>query len=271
MPNDNPPITKLLFGVTAVESAVLVIAGIGLLLLPNTVKAEWPWALSSFNALLLGTAYSASLVATVMTVYVRRWAPARIVVPMIFLFTTIVLVVSLVDPDRFDFGDYSTYIWFFLYIVIPVNAAYFIWLTRSLKPQNPAPLVMPWQAVFLVPTILLGLYGLGLLLAPATFSDFWPWPIDNFHGRMYSVLYLTPGLGAILLWRAAASVELLTLGMTMIVGGTIPIVGLVIVDADVDKVNWNEAGTWLWIGSFALLLFAGLGLTWLSRTQKATG
>jgi hypothetical protein len=265
--NDNPLVSRLFIGVTAVETIVLLVAGVGLMLFRTTIGPEWPWELSRFNTILLGSAYAASMVATAMTVYVRRWAPARTVMPMILLFTAVILVVSLIDLDRFDFGYYSAYVWFLLYIVIPVNVAYHIWLYRNIKPFNPNPLAMPWRAILLLPTILLGVYGLGLLLAPASFSDFWPWALDDFHGRMYSVLYLTPALGAIILWRSAAAVELLVLGLTLTVGGFIPIVGVAIVDAEIDKVDWNEVGTWLWNGSFAILFFTGLGLIWRSFSQ----
>ena len=269
MQNDNPPIAKLFIGVTAIETFVLVIAGLGLLLFRTTIEPEWPWELSRFNALLLGAAYTASMVATALTVSERRWAPARIVMPMVLLFTAIILAISLADLDRFDFGDYSTYLWFLLYIVIPVNVAYHMWLYRILKPLNPEPMSMPWRVTLLAPTILLGLYGLGLLVAPAIFSDFWPWGIDDFHGRMYSVLFLTPALGAVMLWRAASAVEILALGLTLAVGGFIPVVGLVIVDADVNKIDWNDVGTWMWLGSFAILFVAGVGLIWRSMTQAA--
>jgi hypothetical protein len=262
----NPRISNLLFWVTSVESIVLLGAGVGLLLLPWVVAPEWPWELTRFNALLLGSIYSASLVATVMTVISRRWAPARIVLPMIFLFTSIVLVVSLANIDRFDLGFYSSWLWFLLYFVIPANALYHMWLYRDLAPHNPLAVAPPWRTILLVPTMALGLYGLGLLIAPATFSNFWPWAVDDFHGRMYSVAYLTPALGALLVYRGAAHIEQRTLGLTMATGGIIPIVGLAIVDAQLDKVDWAATGTWLWMASFAVLLFAGLGLTWQSTS-----
>jgi hypothetical protein len=268
MHHENPPITRLLFWVTAVESFVLLIAGTGLLFFSSVIIPEWPWQLSRFNALLLGAIYTASLLSTVMTVYVRRWAPARIVMPMIFLFTTIVLLVSLAYLDRFEAAKYSTWLWFLLYIAIPANAAYHIWLHRDLKSYYPFPLTTRWRPVLLGPPILLGAYGLGLLLVPDTSSGFWPWAIDDFHARVYSVLYLTPAFGAVLLWRAAASIELLTLGMTVALGGFIPVVGLALVDQSVNKVDWSQAGTWLWIGSFAILLLSGLGLMWRSRDQE---
>jgi ABC-type sugar transport system permease subunit len=88
---------------------------------------------------------------------------------------------------------------------------------------------------------------------------------------MHSVAYLAPALGALLLWRAAAPVESLTMGLTQAAGGFIPMVGLFIVDANVGaKVDWSASGTWLWIGSFAILFITGLGLIWQSRREAAS-
>lgn len=265
--NENPEITTLLLLATAFESAVLFVAGLGLLVAPGVLGPMWPWALTPFNTLLLGAIYSSSLVATAMVVSVKRWAPTRVVLPMILIFTAVVLIVCLVYIDRFDFQRWVTWLWFLLYIIIPANAAYHIWLYRNLKPFNPSPLPTPWRAVLLIPTILLGLYGLGLLIAPDQFSSFWPWPIDAFHGRVYSVLYMTPATGALLLFGAAASIELLAIGLTQVVGAGIAIGGLVLLDNQVDKIEWSAAGTWLWIGTFAVLFLAGAGLIWQSRVR----
>jgi len=263
---ENFEISRLLFWVTAVESGVLFVAGLGLLLFPSLLSLAWPWDLTPFTALLLGAIYTASLVATAMTAYVHRWAPARIVVPMIFLFTAVVLVVSVIYLDRFD-GSYSTWLWFFLYLVIPLNALYHIWLYRGRKPFVRIPIPNHLRWVLLVPTILLGIYGLGLLISPESLSGFWPWPIDDFHGRMYSVLYMTPALGALLLYKAAAPIETFTMGLTQGIGGLVPMVGLAIVDRDLNKVDWTQAGTWVWIGSFGILFLTGVGLVLTSRSQ----
>jgi hypothetical protein len=265
--NENPKITALLITITAIESFVLLMAGVGLLLFPSVIRPFWPWEISPFNALLLGAIYSASLVATTIVVAARRWAPTRVVVPMIFIFTAIILVVCLFYVDRFDFLYWGTWVWFFLYIIIPANAAYHIWLYRKLKPVNPSPLPALWRGILFIPTLLLGLYGIGLFIAPDRFSSFWPWPIDDFHGRMYSVLYITPASGALLLYGAAASIELLSLGLTQVVGGGATILGLVIINNQVDKVDWSAFGTWLWIGSFAIILLTGIGLVWQSQDR----
>lgn len=268
--NDNPEITTLLFVVTAFESAVLLVAGVGLLVAPGVLRPMWPWALTPFNTLLLGAIYSSSLVTTAMVVYVKRWAPTRVVLPMIFIFTAIVLIVCLVYIDRFDFQRWETWLWFLLYIIIPANAAYHVWLYRNPKPFNPFPLPAPWRGVLLIPTILLGLYGIGLLIAPDKFSSFWPWTLDDFHSRVYSVLYITPATGALLLFGAAATIELLTMGLTQFAGAGIAIVGLVIIDNQVDKIDWSASGTWLWIGSFVVILLTGAGLIWQSRVRSGS-
>ena len=145
--NDNPRISSLLYLVTAIESFVLLVAGVGLLLLPSIIRPLWPWPLSPFNALLLGAIYSASLLTTAIVVYIRRWAPARVALPMIFIFTAIILVVCLSYLERFDFLYWGTWVWFILYIIIPVNAAYHMWLYQNLKPVNPSPLPALWRGV----------------------------------------------------------------------------------------------------------------------------
>jgi hypothetical protein len=187
---------------------------------------------------------------------------------MILIFTVVVLFICLFYLDRFDFQRWETWLWFWLYLIIPVNAAYHVWLYRDLKPFNPLPLPALWRGILLIPTMLLGLYGICLLLAPDIFSTFWPWPIDDFHGRVYSVLYITPAIGALFLFGAAASIELLTMGLTQIVGSGIVIVGLVIIDNGLDKIDWSATGTWLWIGSFAIILLTGIGLIWQSRERS---
>jgi hypothetical protein len=45
----------------------------------------------------------------------------------------------------------------------------------------------------------------------------------------------------------------------------------VIVDADVQKVDWSAVGTWIWIGGFALILLEGFGLTSSGLAERRLG
>ena len=107
---------------------------------------------------------------------------------------------------------------------------------------------------------MLGLYGLGLLLAPATFSAFWPWRLDSFHGQMYSAVFLTGVVTSATLYRAAAPIELFTAGLSQALLGGLAILGLIVVDAAVHRVNWSAPGTWLWLGAFAVIALAGAAM-----------
>lgn len=263
--NPNPPVSVLLQGVTAVEVLVLLVSGGGLFFLPTVLPEIWPWQLTPFNTVFLGAVYLAAMVTAAMLVLIGRWSPARVVVPMILVFTVIVLILSLVYLERFDVASPFTWLWFVLYIGIPVNAAFHLWLYRTLPPASPLQLGPRWRSYLLAQAVVLGLYGIGLLVAPDRFSVFWPWPVDDFHARLYSAAFLSPALGALLLLRGTAWDEVLTMGLTQGVLGLLPILGLVVVDARVHRVAWTSTGTWLWIGGFVVLFVAGVGLVRASR------
>jgi hypothetical protein len=85
---------------------------------------------------------------------------------------------------------------------------------------------------------------------------------------MYSAIFLTGAVGAYVLWRSAAAVELLLLGVTQIALGFFAILGLIIVNASRHTVNWVQPGTWVWIGLFAVLMFTGIVMIVLALGKR---
>ncbi len=53
-----------------------------------------------------------------------------------------------------------------------------------------------------------------------------------------------------------------------IVGGGSTLLGFVIIDNQVDKIDWSAFGTWLWFVSFAIILLTDIGLVWQSRERS---
>lgn len=267
MDNDNNPrISGVLLGVTWLEVVILLWAGLGLLLYPPIMEPFWPWPLAPFNLRFLGGLYTAALVAAFLQAWCGRWSPARVVTPMIFIFTLVVTVYSFVHLDRFDLGHLEAWIWFILYIGVCMNAGVHLWLYR--KRPLPQPSGRPRGALRTAlwgVTISLGTYGLSLLLAPAAASWFWPWKLDTFHAHLYSVTFLTPALGAWVMLRGTTRNEQQTLGLTLAAWGLMPILALILADATVKRVHWDLANTWMWLALFGAM--AGIG-GWLAVSSR---
>ncbi len=267
-PASNPPLSRLLRAVTAVEVLVLLVAGGGLLFLPGFLRPVWPWALPPFNAAYLGAVYLASLTAAALVVWDGRWSPARVVVPMILLFTVAVLAVSLAHLEVFDLRSAATGLWFLLYAGIPANAAYWLWRVRRLPPASAARPGRAWRVALRAQVVTLGVYAVALLVAPGPAAAFWPWPVDVFHARMYSAAYGAPALGALLLLRAAAPAEVRALGLAQAVLGGLTVAGLFAVDGALHRVDWAAGGTWLWVGAHAGLALSGAALAASGRPRR---
>lgn len=263
----NPQITPLLRSLTFVEVLVVFASGVGLFFIPESASALWPWELLPFNARFLGAVYSASCISAVMQTVHGRWSPARLVTPMIFVFTAVIMALSFGYLSIFDFQRWEVWVWFALYIIIPFNCAYHLWLYRDLPPAETLPTSSNARAILLAQSILLGLFGFALLLAPAFAKQFWSWEIDVFHAQMYSVSFLTPAVGAFLLSKSASKTEWLTMGVTQAVLGLFPVLGVLIVDASIKRVDWLAASTWFWMIIFTAIFAVAVWMIKESRTS----
>lgn len=108
------------------------------------------------------------MIAAVMQTAYARWSPTRIVTPMIFIFTFIIILLSLVHLDQFDFQRPEVWIWFALYIVIPINAGVHIYLYRQIPPADTTSPSAFGKTLLLVQGVILGVYGVALLIIPTT-------------------------------------------------------------------------------------------------------
>ena len=127
----NPPISPLLSAVTWLEVAVLVVAGGGLLIAYPLVVGIWSWSLAPFNLRFLGALYTAALLSAFFQSWFGKWAPARTVTTMIFVFTLVVTACSFLHWERFDPARVEVWVWFALYIGVCLNAGAHLWWYRN--------------------------------------------------------------------------------------------------------------------------------------------
>lgn len=256
----NPRVPDFLRAVTWVECAVVGGAAGLLLALPKWGGQDvWAWMTPPFNARYVGVIYLGALVPLVILAVTARWSPGRVVLWMIFVFTAVIMVVMLAYADRFEWARLATWVFWALYLFLPVNSIVFLWRLRDLRP--PEPLVrMP--AAMTALALVLGGYGIALLAIPESATGFWPWPVDAFHARIYAATYLTPAVGALVLRDCGTRAEIQTLAATMIVFGAAAVLALLATDPIVPpaaKVDY-DGGTWAFFAINAAPVLAGAGL-----------
>ena len=238
----NPRIPEFLRSVTWVECAVVAGAAGLLYLLPKWGGQDiWAWQTPPFNARYVGAIYLGALVPLVILAVTARWSPGRVVLWMIFTFTASIMVVMLAYADRFEWARLATWVFWALYLFLPVNSAVFLWRLRDLEPPGLVKQTPAARAALTLLALAFGGYGLALLLVPEDATGFWPWPVDAFHARIYAATYLTPAVGLLVVRRAGTPDEFRTIGATMVIFGVAAIMGVLLTDSD--------AGTW---GFFAI-------------------
>ena len=256
--NVNPTITTFLRAFTLIETLVLIGAGFGLFLFPNIVRPLWPWEIAPFNTRFLGAIYLGALIPVGYMYLSPRWSPTRPVLRAIFAFTFIVLIVSLFTIEKFDMTSWPVWGWFAIYIGLPLSAGYHLWLYRSMPTSHLNSVLPNWSTILRITGVLFGLYGLGLLFLPNTFGNTFPWKLDVFHSQLYSAMFFTGSIMMFTVGKFSTSAEFMASGLTVATFTISAILGLFIVDADLQKIDWMSSTTLIWLGSLTVLALLGL-------------
>lgn len=265
---ENPRIPSYLRFATAVECSVVLFAAVLLFFLPGVSRDVWAWNVPPFNSRFVGAIYFAAYLPLFLFWYTARWTPGRLVLWMIFVFTALIALVMFIHWDAFAWDRPSTFIVFWpLYIFLPINSAIFLFKSRGIQKRDASDLTPIWRGVLTAFSLLGGLYGLGLLIAPGPLTTFWPWDVDAFHARIYASAFVTPAVGAwILLRRRGSASEHLTFGVNLIAGGMLPIIGTLWTNAAVPaglQIQY-DSGTWAFFAVFLLTAVLGVGQIFLA-------
>lgn len=267
-PTSDLPAARPLRALALAAALVLLGAGAGLFFSPDAMRPHWPWDIRPFNAAFLGAAYLATVASLVVLLLQPGWAPARLVLPMLFVYTAAGLVVSLLNWSAFEQGRWTRWLWFLIHLVLPAITGLLMWRYRGLPPPYAYSTPPRWRNVLLLNALVLGLYGTGQFLAPMLLSAFWPWTVDGFHGQLYSVTFTTLAAGALGLVQWSKPSERLSLGLAYSTLGLFAVFGTVIVDASRQRVDWYAPGVWLWMGLLLAQFLLGLALIWWSSNPR---
>lgn len=252
----NPRISPFLQVLTWIE--VLVVGGAAFLyFIPVLVVPHWPWALTPFNAFFVGATYLSAFVPLLIFARAGRWNPGRVVLPLIGTFTAYVLLVSFLDTGTYLWDRPSTYLWWVLYIILPISSAVHLWLYRRWPAVDALPTSPALRSVFVSQIVLSLIIGLGLLVSPNLMTSWWPWPVDTFNARLYGAAFFAFPAGSVKVFQRASRLELLTLGATTLTFGLGAVIGLAKTDLGLGRVNWTAPGTIAWEALFLFVAISG--------------
>jgi hypothetical protein len=244
---------------------IVLIVGFLLLFAPQLIVPYWPWTIAPFNARFLGAVYVAEFFSLGVLFTHNRWSPGRAALVVALVFTFVVAIASLIHLSSFA-GLRRVTLWFILYVGYAELTLGALLLYRELPAVAPLHISAPFGRVMQIAGLLLVLYGVAMFILPSFAAGFWPWGIDGLHGRIYSAVFLAPGIGLLLVAQSAAREECLVGGVFLAGLGFLAILSLILAHLQTGRGSFLSPGTWAW-----LVLFAAIGTLGFRMIRASRG
>ncbi|MGH2370130.1 MAG: hypothetical protein ACRDI2_18290, partial [Chloroflexota bacterium] len=153
---------------------------------PAHVDWALPWLVPALHARFLGAMYLSGATFMAGALLARRWSSIRVVVPMIGIWTGMLLVVSLFHLAEFDWRKQQVWIWFGAYVLYPSIAAWITWRMRTHTESGPGPgLPGGLRRYLTIQGVVVIALALALFLFPQAAVALWPWRITPLLAQLY--------------------------------------------------------------------------------------
>jgi hypothetical protein len=206
---------------------VLTAAFVILYLFPTRTEALWAWTLSpTMTAMLMGGGYMAGAYLFLRVSTTRQFHRVGWLFPAITVFTTLLLLATVIHWDRFNHHHVSFWAWLLLYIITPPLLPW-LWIrNRRFDPGVPEPgeRLVPAPLGKVMVAVGLGQLAFALILfvRPSAIAPHWPWMLSPLSARVVSAFAAFPAVGYICFafdrrWSSLRHVlEVATLGIVFI-------------------------------------------------------
>ncbi len=259
-----------------VASVLVFLISIPLLLGAERTAELFAWTIKvPLTAAFLGGAYIAAGLAELLSSRERLWANARTTVPPVLLFTTVTLVVTLVNREVFHFGSDQpiaaravAWIWLVVYAAVPIILVW-QWALQvrvpGADPTRTAPLTWWARGSLLIHLALMLPLGFAFLLAPEASRGIWPWQLTPLTAQAIGAWALGLGTGAAIGvvendWRRLRSAS-----PAYVAFGALGLLAMVRYRGTVD---WGAPSSWVLAGVLLSLLAGGL-VAWRTGQRAA--
>jgi hypothetical protein len=248
-PPEIPVAERIFYGVIFVAALFVALLGY---LAPERMDTAFTWAeLPPLHARFVATLYLFGAVYLFAAMIARRARSVRPAMGGIAVFTGVLLLVTLRNPDAFDLALVPVWVWIGSYVIYPVTALAFLWARRG-RPSSgwtgsPTP---SWvRAVLVGHAVVFGTLGILMFVVPDAVATAWPWPVTSGVVQAYSSPFLTVAFcaGAHAHRSVWPSVSALLPGLLVLEAGT-----LIVSAVHIGLFRFEEVSTWIWFLGFGL-------------------
>lgn len=198
--------TLAMRGLLALAGLLVIGAGVPLFVLADTTADHFAWTIRPpLTAAALGAAYWGSAVVELVASRAKDWARARVAVPGVLAFTTLMNIPIFDNLEHYHLDRPAAWAWIATYMVVPLVMGGVLW--HQLKqpggdPPRDRPLPLPLKGLVALQGLGMLGFGIALLAFPTEAGALWPWdldPAESMYGgseALYFGCWLT-GLGVV--------------------------------------------------------------------------
>ena len=257
-PREVPVAVRVFFGVIALAALLVAYLGIAS---PAHLDRSFTWVvLPPLHARFVGVLYLFGAVYMVGCIIAPRWSQVSPAPVAIGLFTSLLLLVTLLNLDAFDFDLGPVWAWTLSYVVYPMIAFGIAWALRHREAAAVGgPAIPRWATTFLITqAAVFAALGILLLVARDVGVDIWPWKISAGLAQFYGGPFLAYAYCS---WRYArrtqwAALAAIAPAMLVFAAGTL-VVSLV----HRELFSISDVATWVWFGGFGASASVLLAMT----------
>ena len=184
------PLTRAGIWVLAILAAA---NGLFLYFLPAQAETHYAWSIKPpVNAAFIGAGFLAGTLATgLVLAFATRWRTFSTLPIALWVLATSLFTATLIHNDRFKFDYPPTWVWTFVYAVVPFAVPYLVMRQRA--NADPEPKADPKLNVVRIASAILGagiLAGaIALFAAPVELGQHWLWPLTPLLARAVAAWY----------------------------------------------------------------------------------
>ena len=208
---------------------------------PAEVVRELPWPVPGLHARFIAAMYLAGLLAMLLALAAKTLAEVRIPVVLAAIWTGMLLLVSMLHLEAFDFAKPQVWFWMGAYAVFPLWGA---WLYFG-KGAGAAATRRPADPLLMAIGIVCLLLAAGLLAVPAQMIAAWPWKLPPLLASIYAGPFVAYGVCAFMLAREARPQA-----RRIVLASMLAFAALAIVASLLHLALFSFAGpsAWVWFG-----------------------